>query len=314
MASTALKRKPKCRRRSHKSRERIFIWAMLALPLLQFLIFTVYVNIDSVLMAFQQVDMQNGKVVWTFANFQRFFSELVQLPQIRTAMLNSLYAGLNDLLLMLISLFFAYLFYKKVPGRRFYRIIFFLPSIISIVIYAMVYMYMFDMDLGPVNIVLKAFGVQQMDLPTWFGDSKLAFLLVLFYCLWVGTGYNILIFSSAIDNIQPSLMEYSRLEGVGMFREFFTIVIPMIWPTLAVSILGSVTTMFTLFIQVDLLTGGGPGYSSQTIAYLVNSTIKSSSANSEWGACLGIMFTIIATPLIIMVKKLCDKISEKFGF
>lgn len=108
-------------------------------------------------------------------------------------------------------------------------------------------------------------------------------------------------------------MEYSRLEGVGRVRELFQIVVPMIWPTLAVSILGSVTTVFTMFIQVDLLTEGGPGDSSQTIAYLINGLIKGANADLEWGAAMGLCFTVIAAPIIIILKKLLDKVGEHFG-
>ncbi len=299
---------------SRKKKKLIFVWGMLALPLLQWLVFFVYVNINSVVMSFQSVDYESGQIVWTLDNYRRFFAEFVQLPQMRNAIKNSLLAGVNDLVLLLISVIFAYLFYKKVPGRRAFRIIFFLPSIISVVIYTMVYKYMFNMSMGPINIILnKLFGVPTADLPTWFGDQNLSFPLIMVYCLWVGTGYNILIIGGAIENLPEEVMEYARIDGVGFVRELFQIVIPMIWPTISVGILGSVTTAFTLFIQVELLTGGGPGQSSQTIAYLINSLIKGGNANLEWGACMGICFTVIATPIIIIVKKILDKTSEKFG-
>ncbi len=297
---------------TRKSRKLVFVWGMLALPLLQWLVFFVYVNINSVVMSFQSVDYESGQIVWTLANYKRFFSEFVQLPQMRNAIVNSLLAGVNDLLLLLISVIFAYLFYKKVPGRRAFRIIFFLPSIISVVIYTMVYKYMFE-DNGPINVILKALGVAEENLPLWFGDQNMSFRLIMIYCLWVGTGYNILLVGGAIENLPEEVMEYARIDGVGFVRELFQIVIPMIWPTISVGILGSVTTAFTLFIQVELLTGGGPGQSSQTIAFLINGLIKGGNANLEWGACMGICFTVIATPIILIVKKLLDKTSEKFG-
>lgn len=298
-----------------KTKRTIFAWAMLALPLIQWLVFFVYVNLNSITMSFQSVNYGTGKISWTLENYRRFFYEWQQLPQMKNAVKNSLFAGLNDLVLLLISVIFAYLFYKKVPGRHIFRIVFFLPSIISIVVYTMVYKYMFNMSMGPVNKILETvFKVPETKLPTWFGDKNLAFPLVMLYCLWVGTGYNILIIGGAIENLPEDVMEYSRLDGVGFGRELFQIVIPMIWPTISVGLLSSVTTVFMLFIQVDLLTGGGPNQSSQTIAYLINGLIKGGSANLEWGACMGICFTVVATPIIIIVKKLLDKTSEKFGF
>lgn len=298
---------------TRKQKRLLFIWGMLALPLLQWLIFFVYVNIDSILMSFQTLNYKTGAMEWTLNNYKRFFYEWNALPQITNAVKNSLLAGLNNLVLILISLVLSYFFYKKIPGRTFFRVVYFLPSIISIVIYTMVFKFMFDTSVGPVNVILQKLGMSAADLPTWFGDTKLAFLLVLLYCLWVGTGYNILLLGAAMENLPEDVMEYSRLEGVSRTRELFQIVVPMIWPTLAVSILGSVTTVFTLFIQVDLLTQGGPGGSSQTIAYLINGLVKGANADLEWGAAMGLCFTVVAAPIIILLKKLLDKIGNHFG-
>lgn len=308
-----MKAEGKKKRLTRKQKRLLFVWGMLALPLLQWLVFFLYVNIDSVVMSFQTMNYKTGAIEWTLNNYKRFIYEWNALPQIKNAVKNSMLAGANNLLLILISLILSYFFYKKIPGRNFFRVVYFLPSIISIVIYTMVFKFMFDTSVGPINIILQAFGMNAVDLPSWFGDTNLAFLLVLLYCLWVGTGYNILIMGAAMENLPEDVMEYSRLEGVSWFRELFQIVVPMIWPTLAVSILGSVTTIFTLFIQVDLLTEGGPGGASQTIAYLVNGLVKGANADLEWGAAMGFCFTLVATPIVILLKKLLDKIGEHFG-
>ncbi len=298
---------------TRKQKKLLFVWGMLALPLLQWLIFFVYVNIDSILMSFQTMNYTTGEIEWTLNNYKRFFYEWNALDTMKNAVWNSVLAGLNNMVLILVSLVLSYFFYKKIPGRGFFRVVYFLPSVISIVIYTMVYKFMFDTSVGPINTILKTLGVAVTDLPKWFGDTNLAFPLVLLYCLWVGTGYNILILGAAMEGLPEDVMEYSRLEGVSRTRELFQIVVPMIWPTLAVAILGSVTIVFTLFIQVELLTEGGPGGASQTIAFMVNSIIKGTNNDLEWGATMGLVFTIVAAPLIIALKKLLDKIGERFG-
>lgn len=298
---------------TRKQKKLVFVWGMLALPLLQWFIFFVYVNIDSILMSFQTMNYTTGEIEWTLNNYKRFFYEWNALDQLKNAVTNSVLAGLNNLVLLLISLVLSYFFYKKIPGRNFFRVVYFLPSIISIVIYTMVYKFMFDTSVGPINTVLKNLGVAVTDLPKWFGDTNLAFPLVLLYCLWVGTGYNILIIGAAMEGLPGDVMEYSKLEGVSRTRELFQIVIPMIWPTLAVAILGSVTIVFTLFIQVDLLTEGGPGGASETIAFIVNSIIKGTNNDLEWGATMGLCFTVVAAPIIIALKKLLDRIGKHFG-
>ena len=136
--------------------------------------------------------------------------------------------------------------------------------------------------------------------------------LIMIYCLWVGTGYNILIMGGAMANLPEEVMEYSRLEGVSYFRELFQIVIPMIWPTVSVGILGAFTTMFTMFLQVELLTGGGTFHQSTTIAYLINGIVKGGT-DLEWAATLGVCFTVVAIPIIIIVRKSLEKIGDALG-
>ncbi len=285
----------------------LFIIGMLAFPVLQYLVFFVYVNINTISLSFQVRTLE--KVEWGLGNYRRFFNEL-GLGQIGAAVKNSFLFGLNDLFLLLISLVFSYFFFKKIRGAGVFRIIFFLPSIISIVIFVMVYQYMFDPSMGVVNKILALFG--NTDPPEWFATtSKYQMGLLMGYCLWVGTGYNILIMGGAMGNLPEDVMEYSRLEGVDYFRELFMIVIPMIWPTISVGILSSCTTMFTLFIQVDLMTGGGTFNQSTTIAYMINGVVKGGT-DLEWAATLGICFTIVATPIIIAVRTILDKINEKF--
>lgn len=286
-----------------------FIVGMLAFPLIQFAIFFIYVNIDSVLMTFRGYNYGSEEYIWTTKNYTHFFHDLTEPPYVlRTAFLNSLFFGLNDLVLVLISLVLAYFFFKKIPGRHFFRVIFFLPSIISIVVYTMAYSFMFDYDFGPINKLIELFGGTP---PSWLGDKTTARFLVASYCLWVGTGYNILIFGGAMANINSEVMEYAKLDGVGMFRELFQIVLPMIWPTLSVAFLSSITTVFTLFLQVQLLTFSDTANAPRTIAFIINNTVA---GNQEYAATIGICFTIAAIPMILIVRKAIDLIGKKFGY
>ena len=139
MSAAIAENKEKKKFLTMKRKRLCFIWGMLALPLLQWLVFFVYVNLDSIAMSLQQIDYASGKVVWTIDNYARFGREFKLLPQMRNAIKNSVFAGLNDALLAMISVMLAYIFYKKVPGRGFFRFVFFLPSIISIVVYTMAY-------------------------------------------------------------------------------------------------------------------------------------------------------------------------------
>jgi ABC-type sugar transport system permease subunit len=172
---------------------------------------------------------------------------------------------------------------------------------------------MFVVD-GPIDTLLELIGIENA--PQFDYGKDYLVVLIMFYCLWVGTGYNILIMGGAMANLPEEVMEYSRLEGVGYVSELFRVVLPMIWPTISVAILGSLTTMFTLFIQVDLLTGGSGGDNNQayTIAFMINKSISSgSSAALNYASTIGVFFTVIATPIVIIVRKALDKLNDRFG-
>lgn len=174
----------------------------------------------------------------------------------------------------------------------------------------MVYKYIFRM--GAIDTLLGAVGVEA---PTWLGvESELYVPLIMLYCLWVGTGYNILIIGGAMGNLPEDVMEYSRLEGVGYLDELFKIVIPMIWPTITVGILGSVTVMFTLFMQIDLFIGdlsyGRPDITS--IAFLINKKVRAGGEHLYEAAAYGIFFTVVAIPIVIGARKGLEKIGDHF--
>ena len=226
-----------------------------------------------------------------------------------SAIKNSLLVGLNDLILITISVTMAFFFYKKLPGRGVFRIIFFIPSIVSIVVYTMVFQYMFTAgdEGGPAQmIIMKLFNLKEV--PIWF-EKDYGIYMIMLYCLWVGTGYNILILGGAIANLPEEVMESARLDGAKLRHELFILVIPMIWPTISVAILGSVTTMFTLFLQVKLLTDG----KAPTIAWIINSAIQNPFSQPR-AASIGLICTVVATPIILVVKRILDKASESFGF
>lgn len=286
-----------------KRRRLIFIWGMLALPLLQFFVLYVYANASSIFLSFQ-----TSTGAWTLGNYKMFFNELFHGVEGRghgylRAILYSFGLGLNDALLVLVSLILAYFIYKKIPGRHLFRIVFFLPSIVAMTIYIGVFKYLLGANTGFPKVL-------NWDLGLFDATRNIQYITVPLYCLWVGTGYNILILGGAMANVPTEVIENAKLEGVSRRRELFEIIIPMIWPTLIVSFVGSITVVFTIFMQVDLLTTGGR---VSTIASLINHNATNLST-TNMAATMGIVFTVISIPVVLLVKKLLDKLGKKWGY
>ena len=191
---------------------------------------------------------------------------------------------------------------KKVWGTKVFRIIFFLPNIISIVVLTMAFRFMFDSSFGPINYLLRGIGLEKL-IPAngWLGDKSTALIMVLVYCLWAGIGYNVVLLSGSMNRIPPEIYEAARLDGVGVGRELTQIVVPMISGTITTLFVSGISVIFTLFLQPMLLTNGGPynGLSS-TIAFFIVNTINA--GDLYHAAATGLVFSIIGIPIIQLIK------------
>ena len=289
----------------------LFIAAMVAYPLLQFLVFWAYVNVDTVIMSFQKLDYGLGREVFVGWDYYAWvWNRLTNpdMPELRNSILNSIYLFLsNNFVLLPISVFCAYILHKKVPGSKIFRVIFFLPNIISVVVLTMAFSFMLNSSFGPVNSVLKALGLGGL-IPAngWLGDKSTVMPMVLIYCLWAGIGYNVVLLSGAINRIPNEIFEAGKMDGIPMWRELFQVVLPMLSGTITTLFVSGVGVIFTLFLQPMLLTGGGPydGLSSTIALYIMNLV----NANSLYRAsAVGMIFTLIGVPLVQGVKWLMER-------
>jgi ABC-type sugar transport system permease subunit len=295
--------------KSAKNKSKLFIIGMLAFPIVHFLIFFVYINISTITLCFQRLNYATGKVEFVgFANFIDFFGRLHTDRVLPMAITNSiLFIPITNFVLLPISFIFAYILYKKLPFYKLFRTLFFLPSIISIVILTMVFSFMFDSTFGVFNDFLKFLHLGSLQ-HVWFGDPKTAMPMVYIYCIWAGVGMNIVLLSGAITRIPFEIIEYGKLEGIGMIRELFQVIFPMIWPTISTVFILGTTSAFVIFLQPQLLTNGGPNGASYTIAlYIVQQTLNGS---IYFAATVGIFVSLIGVTLIMTVKAILDRIGQ----
>ncbi len=285
-------------------RRSLFIAGMLSIAIINFLVFWLYVNFNSILMAFQ---MQTSKgLVWTMENFERFFRE-VQIAdfQLGLAIKNSMLLYVTGTFVSLpLSLLFAYYLFKKVVGADVFRVIFFLPSIISAAVLVTLFKYLV-MPSGPVNELLSILTGQDIAIE-WVVDEQYSMFTILFYTVWTGFGGNIVMLTGAIHRIPEDVIEYGKLEGISMTRELFNIVIPLMWPTLSTLIICSTAGLFTASGPVLLFTEGQFG--TMTLGYFIFDKVQA--GQYYYPASIGLIFTFIGVPITLAVKWFCDHLIE----
>ncbi len=167
---------------------------------------------------------------------------------------------------IVISLLAAVLVNQKLKFMTFYRTVFFLPGITSIVAVAMVWLWLYNPDFGVINWLLGKVGV---DGPAWLGSTKWAMPAVIIFGIWRGLGYNMVILLAGLQGIPEVYYEAAEVDGASRSRRFWHITLPLLSPTtffvLIISLIGS----FQVFEQTYVLTQGGPAYATMTIAYYI---------------------------------------------
>lgn len=290
-----------------KWKRRGFIALFLAWPTLHFIVFYVLINANSILMAFQQTKAGSSETYWTMENFTRLFREGFNgvEPIMKEALKNTLTFFFFGLLVMTpLNLFNGYLFYKKIPCYKVFRFVFYLPAIIPTTVLTTLFRYILSPDSsGLVSIILGNFNVAMPDL---LGDSRYAMKTMLLYQFWTGlTAF--LLSSNAMKRIPHEVIESAELDGITDIQELTSIIIPLIWPTIATSLLLSVVNIFSATGPVLLLTEGNAG--TYTIAYWLFERVMSRT-NLEYAAATGLFYTVLGLPIILFTKWLSGKVED----
>lgn len=300
---------------SRKTRDYLFVIAMLAYPVLQFVLTWSFVNIQSILNAFRVSDIY-GNVHWGFANFSSYFDSLLHsnrhnsgvtwINDTGIVLLNSLSVGLITVFISLpLSLLFSYFLNKKMPLANVFRAIFFLPNIIPVVALTFAFRICFDGNIGYLYPLMRAMGFPE----GFFTTAPFCMIMVILYLIWAGLGYNIILISGAIRRIPKELFESAELDHAGYFKEFFHVVIPCIWPTIVTLTVVGMTSVLTLYLQPMLLTS-----EDTAAAYTISMSIFLDAAGdgSAYGkaSAFGLMMSCIWAPIILMVRKWMSKAFE----
>lgn len=288
----------------------LFILCMLAIPILHFLIFWFYVNLDLLLIAFQR--FENEEIVYTLENFRLVFEDLAKdRGGLNIALKNTLITWVFTTLFMFpLSILWSYFIYKKLLLGSFYRIVFYIPSIISAVALAAVFKYIITAD-GPVGKLYELMYPDKM-MPVFLKESEYAMKTVLFYVFWTGFGGNLILLNGAMGRIPKEIIESAYMDGVCMWREVWYFVLPLCWPTLSTLIIFSFAGIFTASGPILLLTNGSAD--TDTISFWIYKEVNYSEFNIYVPAALGWVFTLIGLPIILIIRKLMNKLFADVEF
>jgi len=208
-------------------------------------------------------DPRNARVVWL-----RNYIDLLSNPVFWTAVKNTFYFALvGGPLTVATSLGAALLINARiVKYKAFFRTVFFIPFVTTLVAVAIVWRYLYHPQYGFLNYMLGWFGLGPIE---WLGDPRWAMPSIILMAVWKNFGYNMLIFLAGLQNIPGELYEASDLDGAGPLRQFWHITLPMLAPTFL--FVGVITMIgyFQLFAEPYVMTSGGPLRSTTSLVLLM---------------------------------------------
>ena len=295
----------------------LFFAAIVALPLLQFCIFYIYVNFESIMLAFrlytERVDDFGYDITPAgFANFEWALNQIKTLPY--------LFGNAFKMFLVatpvafILSLVFSFYLYKKYFASGLFKVILFMPQIISGLIFAVLFQYMVnDVYQAVAEHIFGAKGVQGLLGPNATVDTK--FGVVVFFNIWISFGVRVLMFSGAMSGIDQSIVESAQIDGANIVQEFIHITLPSIYPTIVSFIVIAVSDVMTGQYGLYNLFGGSAAPELKTIGYyLYVETLKADLVKRgvvpTFGelSALGLILTFIMVPLTLGLRKVLKKV------
>ena len=296
-----------------------FSFSIILLPVLLLSVFTLYPMINTFIMSFQKTTLEGDWYFAGVANFVEIFRDIKgqgKYSQLIIAIKNTLwFIPVNLGILIPIPLLCAYYMQKNVKGANTYRIIFFLPAIISASALTISFRFMFNPQVGLIVKLMEGVGLGNM-VPAagFFGTTKSSLMMVILYCVWAGIGYNILLIQGAIARIPQELFESASLDGAGMRHEFFNIVLPLSMPSIATLVILGFTGIFSVTLQPMLLTGTDDTAVTTIGTYILKQTVSGTNDSLISGATIGVLLTVILAPIVIILRWALEKVTPEVGF
>lgn len=217
-----------------------------------FLVFTLGPLVLSFVMSFFDWSIAGTPKFRGLGNYIEMFTTDDQV--LKSLSISLKYAAIFVPLNMIIALVLAMLISQPVKGAKFFRTIFYIPAVISGVAVSIIFGWLLNGNYGVINYLLSLLGI---DGPQWLVDPKWAIIAVIFASAF-GVGSMMLIFYTDIKNIPIDLYEAAAIDGAGPARQFFSITLPMITPTILFNLITSIISSFQQVTLVMLLTNGGP--------------------------------------------------------
>ena len=282
-----------------KKYDKGFYLLIMLFPTIQFLIFYLYVHVDSFLLPFQSYDLAAGTMSWTGKNLSQAVDILFSKNILHGFSLNLMSYGISLCISMPLSLLFSFYIYKKRFGSKFFRIILYLPSIISSLVFVIIYQNFVERAVPTLVMSLTGERIQGLieNMDTRIGA-------IIFFGIFMGFGSNVILYTNAMLGISDEIVDAAKLDGAIGIREFIYVTMPSIWRTFSVFFINGLMVIFSSDLNAYAFFGQMAPENVQTYGYYIFVQTKKAVNIGDYPvlAAMSLMISCVVVPLVLFAR------------
>ncbi|MFP4978703.1 carbohydrate ABC transporter permease [Paenibacillus sp. CN-4] len=269
--------------------------------LILFAVFIFYPFINGIRISFTNWDGYSQSSAWVgLSNYKRLFTD----PNIWTVVRNTLIYGIGSTILQnLIGLLYALLLNMSIKGKGIVRTIIYLPVIISPLIMGYIWYFIFQMNGGALNDIVKLFGGEPVN---FLANPQWNVWLITFVNTFQFVGTAMIIYLAGLQSISAEYYEAASLDGASAWQQFKNVTFPLLAPSITINVVINIIGGLKLFDVIVALTNGGPGYASQSLSTMMYQ-MYFSRQDAGYAASMGnLMFfitSVIGIAALILLRK-----------
>ncbi|MBU3143363.1 sugar ABC transporter permease [Clostridium sp. CF012] len=242
------------------------------------------------------VGLNNFKILMTDEMFLKSFQNTIFIIVIVT------------IITMTLAIVFASILVRgNIKGENFFRIIFYIPNILSVAVISAIFSAIYDPSRGLLNSLLRIFHADNWRNIQYLGDQSIVIYSIAVAMIWQALGYYMVIYMASISSIPVHLYEAAELDGANKIRQFFDITLPLVWDTIRTTLTFFIISSINLsFLFIKILTSGGPDGSSEVfLSYMYKQAYGN--ASYGYGMAIGVVVFLFSFLLSGIINKITDR-------
>ena len=291
---------------NNKKARRNFIIICLAPAVILFALFMIYPTINVFMMSTLKWGGLSANK--TFVGVNNFITLFQDMDFIRSCQNTIFLIAIVTVVTMAFAILFASILVREnLKGQNFFRIIFYIPNILSVVVIGAIFSAIYDPSTGLLNSIIGLFKPENWETIKFLGNQSIVVYSVAGALIWQAIGYYMVMYMASMSTIPEHLYEAASLEGAGKIKQFFSITIPLIWDNIRTTLTFFIISSINLsFLLTKVMTQGGPDGASETVlGYLYGQAYTN--ASYGYGMAIGAVVFIVSFILSALVNKVTER-------